>query len=141
MQILHRNAVGLVAVKGALGEARVTTDDLLQASLRMRPDRIVLGELRGGEAYSFLRGVNSGHPGSFTTIHADSPRGAVEQMALIVLQGGTRLSYREVVRYVLSVVDVFVHLERLDGRRVIRSIATRDTLEDADARPEAAFPG
>ncbi len=87
-----RNGVGLIAVKGETGEARVTTDDLLQAALRLRPDRIVLGELRGGEAVSFLRAINTGHPGSFSTIHANSPSGALEQLALMVMQSGLGLS-------------------------------------------------
>ena len=63
----HPNSVGLVAVRGDLGEARVDADALLAAALRLRPDRILLGELRGREAFAFLRAVNSGHPGSLTT--------------------------------------------------------------------------
>ena len=92
IRLEHPNAVGLVAARGTLGEARVNVEDLLQASLRMRPDRILLGELRGPEAYSFLRAVNSGHPGSITTVHADSPRAAVDQIALMVMQAGANLS-------------------------------------------------
>ena len=83
---------GLVAVKGELGEAHVTSNELLQASLRLRPDRIVFGELRGAESVSFLRAINTGHPGSFSTIHANSPRGALEQLALMVMQTGIGLS-------------------------------------------------
>jgi type IV secretion system protein VirB11 len=119
----HENAVGLVAVKGTLGEAAVTTDDLLQAALRMRPDRIVLGEVRGAEAYTFLRAVNTGHPGSITTIHADSPAGAIEQLALIILQSGVQLRREDIVRYILGVVDAIVHLERTGGRRRVTRIA------------------
>lgn len=70
----HENSVGFVSVRGELGEAMVTTNDLVSASLRMRPDRIILGELRGPEAFAFLRAVKSGHPGSMTTVHADSPQ-------------------------------------------------------------------
>jgi len=122
----HANAVGLLAVKGELGEARVSADDLLQASLRMRPDRIILGELRGGEAYTFLRAINTGHPGSLTTIHADSPEGAIEQLALIILQSGVQLRREDIVHYVANVVDVIVQLERRGGeRRVARIMATR----------------
>lgn len=117
----HENAVGLVAVKGELGEARVTADDLLQASLRMRPDRIILGELRGIEAATFLRSVNTGHPGSMTTIHANSPEGAFEQLALIV-QANSNLSRSDILDYVRFVVDVSVQLERIEGRRVIGRI-------------------
>ena len=122
--IRHANAVGLMAVKGELGEARVTADDLLQASLRMRPDRIILGELRGGEAYTFLRAVNTGHPGSLTTIHADSPEGAMEQLALIILQSGVHLRREDILHYVTNVVDVIVQLERRNGVRQISRIMT-----------------
>lgn len=117
------NAVGLVAVRGELGEAAVTAEQLLQATLRMRPDRIILGELRGGEAYSFLRAVNSGHPGSITTVHADSPRAAIDQIALMVLQGGANLGRGEIVDYVAAMVDVAVQLSRENGRRFVSEVA------------------
>jgi type IV secretion system protein VirB11 len=124
IRLAHANAVGLLATKGELGEAQVTADDLLQASLRMRPDRIILGELRGCEAYTFLRAVNTGHPGSLTTLHADSPGGAIEQLALIILQSGTQLRREDIVHYVMSVVDIIVQLERRDGRRSVARIVT-----------------
>lgn len=121
----HPNAVGLIAVRGDQGEARVGAEDLLQASLRMRPDRIILGELRGAEAYSYLRAINSGHPGSITTVHADSPRAALDQIALMVLQAGGALGRREIVDYVAGVVDVAVQLVRRDGRRLVGEVALR----------------
>ena len=74
IRLEHANALGLIAVRGELGEARVGAEDLLEASLRMRPDRILLGELRGKEAFTFLRAVNTGHPGSITTVHAELRR-------------------------------------------------------------------
>lgn len=119
----HDNAVGLVAVRGQLGEALVTTDDLLIASLRMRPDRIILGELRGAEAFTFLRAINTGHPGSLTTIHADSPARAVEQLALMVLQSGANLTRQDVTGYVESVVDIIVQLQRRNGGRGVAEVA------------------
>lgn len=125
VRLEHPNAVGLIAARGQLGEAQVTVEDLLQASLRMRPDRIILGELRGPEAYSFLRAVNSGHPGSITTVHADSPSAAVDQIALMVLQAGANLGRREIVEYVGGVVDVAVQLSRRDGRRQITEVGFR----------------
>jgi type IV secretion system protein VirB11 len=125
LQLRHENAVGLVASRSALSEADVTTDDLLSASLRMRPDRIIVGELRGNEAYTFLRAVNTGHPGSMTTIHADSPERAVEQIALLVLQTGTRLGRDDVLHYVRNTIDVFVQLSRTAGRRRVSEIALR----------------
>lgn len=85
LRLAHSNAIGLVAVRGTLGEALVSADDLLIASLRLRPDRIILGEIRGPEAFTFLRAVNTGHPGSLSTIHADTPERALEQLALLVL--------------------------------------------------------
>jgi type IV secretion system protein VirB11 len=127
IQLSHQNAVGLIAARGDQGEARVTTDDLVQASLRLRPDRIILGELRGREAASFLRAVNSGHPGSITTLHADSPRGAVDQLTLLVLQSGLNLGRLDVAQYVNGIVDVFVQLSRRDGRRVVSEISFQAT--------------
>lgn len=118
----HDNLVGLLAVRGALGEARASTTDLLAASLRMRPDRIILGELRGEEAYAFLRAINTGHPGSMTSVHADSAARAVEQIVLLVLQAGTQLGREDVRHYVRSTVDVFVHLERSGGRRRVAEV-------------------
>lgn len=128
VQIDHPNALGLLAVRGETGEARVTTDDLVQASLRMRPDRIILGELRGREAATFLRAVNTGHPGSITTLHADSPKGAVDQLTLLVLQAGLNLSRAEIGDYVRGVVDIFVQLSRQDGQRRISQIAFSDSV-------------
>lgn len=117
------NGVGLVAVKGELGEAKVTPNELLQSALRLRPDRIVLGELRGAESVSFLRAINTGHPGSFSTIHANSLRGALEQLALMVMQTGIGLTRSDTIAYAASVIDVVVQLERSEGKRGIGAIA------------------
>ncbi|MEO7691175.1 MAG: P-type DNA transfer ATPase VirB11 [Sphingomonas sp.] len=125
LHMRHDNAVGLLAARSALGEAQVSADDLLRASLRMRPDRIILGELRGEEAYAFLRAVNTGHPGSMTTVHADSAERAIEQIALLVLQTGTRLNRDDVLHYVRSTVDVFVQLARVGGRRHVTEVVLR----------------
>jgi type IV secretion system protein VirB11 len=122
LQVRHANAIGLLAARSALGEAQVTANDLVAASLRMRPDRIILGELRGEEAYAFLRAVNTGHPGSMTTVHADSAERAIEQIALLVLQGGTRLNRDDVRHYVSTTVDVFVQLSRTGGRRRVSEV-------------------
>lgn len=122
LHLRHANAIGLLATRGELGEARVTADDLLGASLRMRPDRIILGELRGEEAYAFLRAINTGHPGSLSSVHANSAAAAVEQIALLILQRGTRLSREDVTHYVRSTIDVFVQLERVGGRRRVAEV-------------------
>ncbi|MGB7419161.1 MAG: P-type DNA transfer ATPase VirB11 [Erythrobacter sp.] len=123
------NSVGLVAVKGELGEAKVTPNELLQAALRLRPDRIVLGELRGSESVSFLRAINTGHPGSFSTIHANSLRGALEQLSLMVMQTGLGLSRSDTIAYATSVIDVVVQLGRdANGKRGITAIADTSSL-------------
>lgn len=119
IQLTQANAVGLVAVRGEQGEARVTAEDLLAASLRMRPDRILLGELRGAEAFSFLRAVNSGHPGSLTTVHADSAAGALDQIALLAMTSGLDLGWEHLQTYVRRIIDVVVQVEKTaSGRRV-----------------------
>src|SRR3546814_9677489 len=93
-RLAQDKAFGLIAARSARGEAAVTANDLVSASLRMRPDRIILGELRGPEAFAFLRAINTGHPGSMATIHADSVERAFEQLALLVLEDrkSTRLN-------------------------------------------------
>jgi type IV secretion system protein VirB11 len=118
----HANSLKLIAVKGEMGEARVTINDLLQASLRLRPDRIIVGEIRGEEANTFLRAINTGHPGSFTTVHANTPQGALEQVALMVLQSGTQLSRLETLSYASSLIDVVVQLAKTGGDRGITDI-------------------
>jgi len=135
LAVEHQNVVGLVSVRGELGEARVTTNDLVSASLRMRPDRIILGELRGPEALSFLRAVGSGHPGSMTTIHADSPETAIDQLVMLVLLGGTKLGRSDVRAYVEQSVDIFVQLSREGGRRRVHAMVWRGQDRPADARP------
>lgn len=123
LKLPGENGVGLIAVKGELGEARVGPDELLQSALRLRPDRIVLGELRGKETVSFLRAINTGHPGSFSTVHANSPRGALEQIALMSMQTGIGLTRRETIEYAASVIDLVVQLDRVEGQRGITDIA------------------
>jgi len=125
LELTHRNSVGLLAARSELSETDLTAEDLLIAALRMRPDRIILGELRGREAFTFLRSVNTGHPGSMTTIHADSPQRAVEQLALLVLQSGAQLRWEDVLQYVRASIDVYVQLEREGGRRKVSALMVR----------------
>lgn len=122
LQAPHANQVGLIAARGHTGEADVTAEDLLIASLRMRPDRIILGEVRGREATTFLRAINTGHPGSLSSIHADSPERAIDQLAMLVVQGGLKMDWGDVVKYVLRSIDLIVQLGRSEGQRKITSI-------------------
>ncbi len=134
LQLQHANAIGLLAARSELGEARVSANDLVAASLRMRPDRIILGELRGDEALAFLRAVNTGHPGSMTTVHADSPRGAIEQITLLTLQSGSQLSRADVHHYVRSTIDLYVQLGRRGGRRYVSQVVRSSSLDEAGSR-------
>lgn len=114
---IQRNYLPLVASKGDQGEARVTVETLLQASMRLRPDRIFLGEIRGAEAYSFLRAINTGHPGSITTVHADSSAGAFEQLALMVMQAALGLRRDEIIAYIKSVLPIVIQQTKVGGWR------------------------
>jgi type IV secretion system protein VirB11 len=111
----QENRVHLLASKGGQGLAKVTIQDLIEACLRLRPDRIIVGELRGAEAFSFLRAINTGHPGSISTLHADSPTMAIEQLKLMVMQAGLGMPPSEIKSYILSVIDIVVQLKRGSG--------------------------
>jgi type IV secretion system protein VirB11 len=122
IQLVHANAVGLVAVRGQLGEASVTAADLVEAALRLRPDRIIMGEIRGAEALSWLRAVSSGHPGSITTVHANSPTGAIGQLAMMAMMGGSELARADLAAHVRDAVDIVVQLGRENGARLVTEI-------------------
>ncbi|PVE50156.1 P-type DNA transfer ATPase VirB11 [Rhizobium rhizogenes] len=106
------NHLALVASKGGQGRARITIQDCLEAALRLRPDRIFMGEIRGAEAFSFLQAVNTGHPGSMSTLHADNPHGAYERLAMATMQAGLGLSKAELLEFVRFVVPVIVQVRR-----------------------------
>lgn len=120
--LTQSNSVHLLASKGGQGTAKVNVQDLLEVCLRLRPDRLLLSELRGAEAFSFLRAVNTGHTGSITTLHADSPMGAYEQLVLMVTQAGLGLIRQEILEYIHSVVEVVIQLKRINGKRVVSEI-------------------
>ena len=130
IQLHHENAVGLIAVRGKLGEASVTPADLVEAALRLRPDRIIMGEVRGAEAISWLRAVGTGHPGSITTVHANSPEGAIEQLAMMSMMAGTEFRRPELLDYVRATVDVFVQLGQENGKRVVTDVRFKSRYPD-----------
>lgn len=117
----HLNCVSLVASRRE-GSDR-STAKLLESALRMRPDRLVVGELRGTEAYNFLEAINTGHPGSISTIHADSPQLALERIALMVLQTGVRLTREDVIDYARQTIDLIIQVGRRDGKRGVLEIS------------------
>jgi len=127
----HLNRVHLLASKGGQGRAKVTTQDLIEACLRLRPDRIIVGELRGAEAFSFLRAINTGHPGSISTLHADTPAMALEQLKLMVMQAGLGMPPEEIKKYIEAVVDIVVQLKRgSGGKRYISEVYFKQSRVD-----------
>lgn len=122
--IPHRNAVHLLYAKDGQGLARIGPKALLESALRMRPDRILLQELRDGTAFFFLRTVNSGHPGSITTVHADSAALAFEQLTLLVREseGGRDLPRDDIRSLLHLMVDVVVQMKKVDGRYLMTEV-------------------
>ncbi len=120
------------------GKGAVTIRDLVRNALRMRPDRIVVGECRGGEALDMLQAMNTGHDGSLTTVHANSPRDVVSRMETLVLMSGMDLPIRAIREQITSAVDVIIHESRLsDGSRkviavteIVGSEGERTTMQD-----------
>jgi type IV secretion system protein VirB11 len=114
----HRNAVHLLYAKDGQGLAQVGPKALLESALRMRPDRILLQELRDAAAFFYLRNVNTGHPGSITTIHANSAALAFEQLILLVKESeaGRELPRADIRELLRGLVDVVVQVERREGR-------------------------
>ena len=113
----HKNVVHMLYAKDGQGTANVTAKHLLESALRMRPDRILLQELRDGTAFFYLRNVNSGHPGSITTIHADSAELAFEQLTLLVKEseGGSDLARGDIHALLKMLVDVVVQTKKEGG--------------------------
>ncbi|MGH2695140.1 MAG: CpaF family protein, partial [Actinomycetota bacterium] len=95
------------------GKGEVTIRSLVRNALRMRPDRIVVGEVRGGEALDMLQAMNTGHDGSISTIHSNSPRDALSRLETMVLMAGTELTVRAIREQIASAVDMVIHLTRL----------------------------
>jgi len=128
----QKNAVHLLASRGDQGTASVSIQSLLEASLRMRPDRLLVGEVRGAEAFAFLRAINTGHPGSMSTVHADTPLGAYEQLAMMVMQSGLSAAYpkADLISYIQSVIPIVIQLRREGGQRGVSEIFfARDRLD------------
>ena len=125
------NRVHLIASKGSQGRAQVTMQDLIEASLRLRPDRLMLGELRGKEAFSFMRAVNTGHPGSISTLHADTPHLAMEQLILMIMQAGLGITREQIKSYVENVINVIIQLKRgPKGMRYVSEIYFKESAAE-----------
>jgi pilus assembly protein CpaF len=122
------------------GKGAVEIRDLVRNSLRMRPDRIVVGECRGGEALDMLQAMNTGHEGSMSTVHANSPYDALNRLETMVLMAGTDLPARAIQKQIASAIDIVVQAERLrGGARKIVSIAEITGLENGEPRYQEIF--
>jgi pilus assembly protein CpaF len=111
-----------------VGEVRIR--DLVKNSLRMRPDRIIVGEVRGGEALDMLQAMNTGHEGSMTTVHSNSPRDALSRLETMVLMAGFELPVKAIREQIASALNVIMHVDRMpDGRRVVTSLTEVQGME------------
>jgi pilus assembly protein CpaF len=122
LQLRQSNLVRFEARQPQNGLPAVAIRDLLKASLRHRPDRLILGEIRGGEAFDLLQLLNTGHAGTLSTIHANSARQSLARFTTCVLQSGVELPYRPIKSTIADSVNVVVHVERRPGRRFIAEV-------------------
>ena len=112
------------------GKGQIAIRDLVRNSLRMRPDRIIVGEVRGGEALDMLQAMNTGHDGSLSTVHANTPRDALSRIETMVLMAGIDLPTRAIREQIASAVDVIVHITRLrDGTRRVTHVTEIEGME------------
>lgn len=113
------------------GEGEITIRDLVRNSLRMRPDRIIVGEVRGKEAFDMLQAMNTGHEGSITTLHANSPEDAINRLETMMLMNDMELPVYAIRNYIDKAIDIVIQIERLsDGKRKITSISEVIGLKD-----------
>jgi pilus assembly protein CpaF len=132
LQLHQRHRIRLEArTTNIEGKGEISIRDLLRNSLRMRPDRIIVGEVRGGEALDMLQAMNTGHEGSLSTLHANTPRDALARLETMVLMSGLDLPVRAIREQVSSALDLIIHLTRLrDGTRRITQITEVEGMEN-----------
>ena len=118
----------------------MTIRDLIRTSLRMRPDRIVVGEVRGGEALDMLQAMNTGHDGSLSTGHANSPADMLSRLEVMTLMAGEEIPMAAVRSQIASALDILVHLGRMkDGSRKVLNISQIEGIRDGTIRISALF--
>ncbi|HEY1912152.1 MAG TPA: CpaF/VirB11 family protein, partial [Vicinamibacterales bacterium] len=139
LQVGQPDVVRFEARRAQRDMAAVTIRDLLKATLRHRPDRVIVGEVRGGEAYDLLQALNTGHAGTLSTIHANSAVQALTRLASCVLQAGVELPYPAIRQQIGDAIDFVLHLDRRQGLRrasellrVRRYAAAEDCYETDD---------
>lgn len=122
LQLPQTNLVRFEARREVNGLPAISIRDLLKASLRHRPDRIILGEIRSGEAFDLLQLLNTGHAGTLSTIHANSAKQALARFTSCVLQSGVELPYKAIKTNVGDSIEVLIHVERRPGKRFISEV-------------------
>ncbi len=132
LQLLQPHVVSLEGRPANIeGQGRVTIRDLVINSLRMRPDRIVVGEVRGSEAFDMLQAMNTGHDGSLSTIHSNSPKDAVSRLVSMVYMAGIEMPVHVIREMIFGAVEVIIQTSRLpDGSRKVMSLTALDRFED-----------
>ena len=143
---LRLNHIHLVSLEArpanAEGRGRIEIRDLVRNALRMRPDRIVVGECRGGEAFDMLAAMNTGHEGSLTTLHANSPRDALGRLETMILMAGMDLPLAAIREHIASSIDIIVQLMRAsDGRRLVSAIVQVTGQESGRIQLQELFLG
>jgi type IV secretion system protein VirB11 len=134
VKLVQPNKLHLLASRGQQSTAKVTQTELLQACLRLRPNRIVLGELRGAETHDFLDATNTGHGGSITTVHASSPLGAIKRMVKLAQSAHHGFDSEFVLEEVLAAIDIIIQFERWPtGERIVSQIYYAQAIEDGQS--------
>ncbi len=141
LQLQQEHVVRLEArPRNIEGRGEVTIRDLVRNSLRMRPDRIIVGEVRGGESLDMLQAMNTGHEGSLSTLHANTPRDAISRLETMVLMAGMELPLKAIREQISSAIDVIVHLTRLrDGTRRVTHVTEVQGMEGEIITLQDAF--
>ena len=141
LQLQQEHVVRLEArPRNIEGRGEVTIRDLVRNSLRMRPDRIIVGEVRGGESLDMLQAMNTGHEGSLSTLHANTPRDAIARLETMVLMAGMELPLKAIREQIASAIDVIVHLTRLrDGTRRVTHVTEVQGMEGEVITLQDAF--
>src|ERR1700722_12438715 len=133
IQIQKPNVLRFEARREQNGVPAVTIRDLLKATLRHRPDRIILGEIRGGEAFDLLQLLNTGHSGTISTVHANSAAQGISRFSTCVLQSGVEIPYRAIKTNIADSLNVIVHIERRPGQRLVAEVLSLHGFDtDAD---------
>lgn len=141
LRLNHRHLISLESrPPNTEGRGQVSIRDLVKNALRMRPDRIVVGECRGGEAFDMLGAMNTGHEGSLTTLHANSPRDAIARLEVMILMAGMDIPLSAIREHIASSIDFIVQQTRLsNGRRVVSSIVEVCGLESGIIKIQEIF--